>query len=220
MLFRAVSQIPRTCQSRALSITPSLSRKAGMPVLYHLEYDTKAYNPDLAYDFDEMPRDEYGVPAHIPPELSTAIKHTYFVPPQYYPWLKKLGDDTPELKPYTDKLINGDLTFNDYEEMFYRFSKPLKIYRDLIPLPYRTEEEIAREAEVAWEGKWLSYRQRVFSDYFMRYIFRDMIAGCAVGIYFGYLFLVQVKYYRMDMKQFYVHAPEHKINWIVPRGDL
>jgi len=47
-----------------------------------------------------------------------------------------------------------------------------------------------------------------------------MIAGCAVGIYFGYLFLVQVKYYRMDMKQFYVHAPEHKINWIVPRGDL
>ena len=26
-----------------------------------------------------MPRDEFGVPAHIPPELSTEIKHTYYV---------------------------------------------------------------------------------------------------------------------------------------------
>ena len=29
-----------------------------------------------------MPRDEFGVPAHIPPELSTTIRHTYYVPPQ------------------------------------------------------------------------------------------------------------------------------------------
>lgn len=26
--------------------------------------------------WDEMPRDEFGVPAHIPPELSTTIRHT------------------------------------------------------------------------------------------------------------------------------------------------
>ena len=35
------------------------------------------------------------------------------VPPQYYPFLKKLGDDTPELKPFMDKLINGEMTFDD-----------------------------------------------------------------------------------------------------------
>ena len=34
------------------------------------------------------------VPAHIPPELSTSIRHTYYVPPQYYPFLKKLGHDS------------------------------------------------------------------------------------------------------------------------------
>ena len=47
-----------------------------------------------------------------------------------------LGDDTPELKPYTDKLMNGEMTFDDYEEMFYAFAKPLKIHRPLIPIPY------------------------------------------------------------------------------------
>ena len=25
-----------------------------------------------------------------------------------------------------DKLINGEMTFDDYEEMFYQFAKPLK----------------------------------------------------------------------------------------------
>ena len=50
-----------------------------------------------------MTRDEWGVPVSIPPELSTTIKHTYYVPPQYYPFLKKLGDDDPDLKPYMDK---------------------------------------------------------------------------------------------------------------------
>lgn len=29
-------------------------------------------------------------------------------------------------------------TFDDYEEMFYQFAKPLKIHRPLIPMPYRT----------------------------------------------------------------------------------
>jgi len=191
-----------------------------MPVITHVQWDQKDYNPDLALEYEQMPRDEYGVPAHIPPELSTAIKHTYFVPPQYYPWLKKLGDDTPELKPYTDKLINGDLTFHDYEEMFYAFSKPVKIHRDLIPMPYRTEAEIAREAEVAWEGNWLSFRQRVRGDYMFRWLARDMLTGLIIGAYFGKLYIDYIKYYRMDMKQYYVLAPEHKINWVVPRGDL
>ena len=64
-----------------------------------------------------MPRDEFGVPATIPPEISTRIRHTYYIPPQYYPFLKKLGDDTPELKPWMDKLMNGEMTFDDYEEL-------------------------------------------------------------------------------------------------------
>merc|ERR1712124_165360 len=97
-------------------------------------------------EYEVMPRDEFGVPAHIPPELSTEIKHTYYVPPQYYPFLKKLGDDTPELKPFMDKLINGEMTYDDYEHMFYHFAKPLKIYRSMIPVPYRTAEECKHEA--------------------------------------------------------------------------
>lgn len=217
---QSASRFGLGCQTRALGTSQPLHAKAGMPVIFHVQYDTKGYNVDIANEFQEMPRDEFGVPAHIPPELSTAIKHTFFVPPQYYPWLKKLGDDTPELKPYTDKLINGDLTFRDYEEMFYNFSKPLKIHRDLIPMPYRTEAEIAREAEVAWEGAWYSFRQRVKGDYMLRYLLRDMVTSLVVGAYFGYIYLQYVRYYRMDMKQFYVHAPEHKINWVVPRGDL
>ena len=36
------------------------------------------------------------------------------------------------------------MTFDDYEEMFYKNAKPLKVYRSRIPLPYRTDEEIAR----------------------------------------------------------------------------
>lgn len=87
-------------------------------------------------------------------------------------------------------------------------------------MPYRTEAEIAREAEVAWEGAWLSFRQRVKGDYMLRYLLRDMVTSLVVGAYFGYVYLQYVRYYRMDMKQFYVHAPEHKINWVVPRGDL
>lgn len=105
----------------------------------------------------------HSVPAHIPPEVSTKIKHVFHVPPQFYPFLKKLGDDTPALRPYMEKLIKGELTFEDYEDMFYRFAKPAKIYRRQIPEPYRTPEEIEREQEVAWEGAWLSYRQRVLS---------------------------------------------------------
>ena len=27
-----------------------------------------------------------------------------------------------------DKLINGEMTFDDYEEMFYQFAKPLKTF--------------------------------------------------------------------------------------------
>merc|ERR1712032_1167620 len=140
-------------------------------------------------EFEVMPRDEFGVPAHIPPELSTTIKHTYFVPPQYYPFLKKLGDDTPELKGYMDKLMNGDMTFDDYEEMFYGFAKPLKIHRPRLPMPYRSEEEIANTPLVEWESAWYSFRQRVAGDYLTRHYLRDYIAGMAVGLYLGWVFM-------------------------------
>merc|ERR1711971_732512 len=80
-------------------------------------------------------------------------------------------------KPFTDKLMNGEMTFDDYKEMFYTFAKPLKIHRPLIPMPYRTAEEVARSDEVAWEGAWLSFRQRVLGDYTSRQYLRDMISA-------------------------------------------
>merc|ERR1712183_1033751 len=113
----------------------------------------------------------------IPPELSTQIRHTYYIPPQYYPFLKKLGDDTPELKPYTDKLMNGEMTYDDYEEMFYAFAKPLRIHRPRIPMPYRSAAEVAKSPEVDWESAWLSFRQRVYGDYTSRHYFRDLFVG-------------------------------------------
>merc|ERR1711990_656836 len=160
----------------------------GWPVMWHITYDKPDWDPEMELEYDVMPRDEFGVPAHIPPELSTTIRHTYYVPPQYYPFLKKLGDDTPELKGYMDKLINGELTFDDYEEMFFQFAKPLKVHRPLIPMPYRTEEEIAKSDEVAWEGAWLSFRQRVLGDYTSRQYLRDMIFSMFLGWYFAWLY--------------------------------
>ncbi|KAF4654107.1 hypothetical protein FOL46_008864 [Perkinsus olseni] len=203
----------------------------GYPFHYVVQYDDPNYDCEADFEFEEIPRDEFGVPAHIPPELSTQIRHTYYVPPQYYPFLKKLGEDTPELKPYTDKLIMGDMTYDDYEEMFYKFAKPLKIYRSRLPLPYRTDAEIAQEKyvrvywvfevpEVAWCGKWYSYRQRVQGDYYSRHYFRDWLIGILLGTYLGNLYVKQHRQYRVDMKLFYLEAPEHKINWVKPRGDL
>jgi hypothetical protein len=45
--------------------------------------------------------------------------------------------------------LEGKLTFYEYEEMFYRNAKPLKIWRNRLPLPYRTDAEIAKEDEVS-----------------------------------------------------------------------
>jgi hypothetical protein len=188
--------------------------------MYSIVYDKPGWDPEMELEYDVMPRDEFGVPAHIPPELSTTIRHTYYVPPQYYPFLKKLGDDTPELKPYMDKLMNGELTFDDYEEMFYGFAKPLKVHRSRIAMPYRTADEVKKSPEVAWEGAWLSFRQRVLGDYTSRHYLRDFIAGMGLGLYFAYLYVQGHRAYRVDMKLFYLEAPEHKINWVVPRGDL
>jgi len=188
--------------------------------MYSIVYDKPGWDPEMELEYDVIPRDEFGVPAHIPPEVSTTIRHTYYVPPQYYPFLKKLGDDTPELKPYMDKLMNGEMTFDDYEEMFYQFAKPLKIHRPLIPMPYRSAEEMKRSEEVAWEGAWLSFRQRVIGDYLSRHYLRDFIAGMGLGLYFAWLYIQGHRQYRIDMKLFYLEAPEHKINWVTPRGDL
>merc|ERR1712083_1282145 len=122
---------------------------------------------------------------HIPPELSTTIRHTYYVPPQYYP-----------------------------------FPKPLKIYRPRIPIPYRSAEEMKNTDEVFWEGAWLSFRQRVLGDYFSRHYLRDFIAGMGMGLYFAWLYIQGHRQYRIDMKLFYLEAPEPKINWVKPRGDI
>merc|ERR1719386_307896 len=115
----------------------------GIPMTYVVQWPHGYQEPWKYLEYEVMPRDEFGVPAHVPPELSTAIKHTYYLPPQYYPFLKKLGDDTPELKPYTDALMRGEMTF-------YKYAKPLRIHRPRIAMPYRTAEEVAREDEVAW----------------------------------------------------------------------
>mmetsp|Transcript_4088 Transcript_4088/g.9694 ORF Transcript_4088/g.9694 Transcript_4088/m.9694 type:complete len:235 (-) Transcript_4088:186-890(-) len=214
---------PRMAQQRFVQTSALRRHQAvnpGWPVMYSITYDKPGWDPEMELEYDVMPRDEFGVPAHIPPELSTTIRHTYYVPPQYYPFLKKLGDDTPELKPYMDKLMNGELTFDDYEEMFYLFAKPLKIHRPRIAMPYRTAEEMKKSEEVYWEGAWLSFRQRVLGDYFSRHYLRDMVASLAAGIYLAYIFIEGHRQYRVDMKLFYLEAPEHKINWVVPRGDL
>eukprot|EP00435_Cladocopium_sp_Y103_P036291 s603_g9.t1 len=168
----------------------------GVPVMFTTIYDKPGYDDYLELEWDEMPRDEFGVPAHIPPELSTTIRHTYYIPPQYFPFLKKLGDDTPELKPWMDKLMNGEMTFDDYEEMFYQFAKPLKIHRPLIPMPYRNLTanhastpsmwEMKKSPEMLWEGAWLSFRQRVLGDYTSRHYFRDFIGGMGVGVFLAW----------------------------------
>lgn len=192
----------------------------GFPVMYVITYDKPGWDPEMELEYDVMPRDEFGVPAHIPPEVSTTIQHTYYLPPQYYPFLKKLGDDTPELKPYTDALMQGEMTFDKYEEMFYQFAKPLRIHRPRIAMPYRTAEEVASEDEVAWENAWLNFRARVLNDYTSRHYFRDFIVGLVIGIFLAVPWVQMHRQYRVDMKLFYLEAPEHKINWVVPRGDL
>lgn len=180
----------------------------------------KPWYPQRYLEWEVMPRDEFGVPAHIPPDISTLITHTYYVPPQYYPFLKKIGDETPELKPWTDKMIKGQLSFADYEEMFYKNAKPLKVFRNRIPMPWRSDAEISRAAEVEWEGKWLFYRIRVMGEYRTRSIFRDYMTACLVAVFWSQIWMSQVAIYNDDMRLFYLEAPEHKINWVVPRGDL
>lgn len=192
----------------------------GYPMMFIVTYDRPSWQPFWEEEYEVMPRDEFGVPASIPPEVSTQIKHTYYVPPQFYTFLKKLGDDTEELKPYMTKLIKGEFTYDDYQEMFYKFAKPLKIFRKQIPMPYRTAEEMAREEELKWQSAWLSYRQKVLADYNAVISMREFVTGMVVGLFFAYLWLDALKQYRIDMKLFYLEAPEHKINWVKPRGDL
>jgi len=91
--------------------TQGRSYNYGTPVLWIVRYDDPTWDAEREHEYELIPRDEFGVPVSLPPEVSTNIRHTYYVPPQYYPFLKKLGDDTPELKPYTDKLMNGQMTF-------------------------------------------------------------------------------------------------------------
>ncbi|CRG95293.1 conserved Plasmodium protein, unknown function [Plasmodium gallinaceum] len=200
-----------------------LNRKLGgygYPMMFIVTYDKPSWQPFWENDCEVIPRDEFGVPASLPPEVSTKIKHTYYVPPQFYTFLKKLGDDSAELKPYMTKLIKGEFTYDDYQEMFYKFAKPLKIYRKKIPIPYRTAEEMAREEEMKWQSSWYTYRQKVLAEYNVTMCLREFILYMTVGLYFAYLWLDALRQYRLDMKLFYLEAPEHKINWVKPRGDL
>ncbi|CEL92361.1 unnamed protein product [Vitrella brassicaformis CCMP3155] len=192
----------------------------GRPLGHIMTHDRPYWRANWEKEDRELPRDQYGVPAQIPPEIATTIKFTYHVPPQYYPFLKKLGDDTPWMKPYCDKLIMGDLTFPEFEEMFYRAAKPLRIYRSRIPKPYRTIEEQSKSEEVMWESAWLSFRQRVNGDYDTHHYFREVALAPWIAFYFAYLWTDAHRQYRIDMKLFYLEAPELKLNWVVPRGDL
>ncbi|KAI4839015.1 cytochrome c oxidase subunit ApiCOX35 [Plasmodium brasilianum] len=192
----------------------------GYPMMFIVTYDKPSWQPFWENDCEVIPRDEFGVPASIPPEISTQIKHTYYVPPQFYTFLKKLGDDTEELRPYMIKLIKGEFTYDDYQEMFYKFAKPLKIFRKKIPVPYRSAEEMANEEEMKWQSAWYTYRQKVLAEYNVTMCLREFILYMTVGLYFAYLWLDALRQYRLDMKLFYLEAPEHKINWVKPRGDL
>ncbi|CDI82269.1 Chromosome II, complete genome, related [Eimeria acervulina] len=192
----------------------------GYPMLFDVKYDKPTWQPLWEDEHEVIPRDGFGVPAHIPPEVSTKIKHVVYIPPHYYTFLKRLGEDSPSLQPFMSKLIQGQLTFADYEEMFYKFAKPAKIYRAQIPKPFRTQQEVQQQQQVDWEGAWLSYRQRVLADYQSTVYLREYLFGAMLGIFFGYLWLDQHRQYRLDMKLFYLEAPENKVNWVKPRGDL
>jgi len=119
-----------------------------------------------------------------------------------------------------DKLIKGELTQEEYEDMFYMFAKPLKIYRSEIPHSHRTPEEISSEDYVKWESAWHAYRQRLRGDLHTRYYMRNLLIGALIGIYIADVYVKKHIQHRIDMKLFYLEAPEHKINWVKPRGDL
>lgn len=191
----------------------------GWPLMWVITATKPSWQPHLEQEHHVVARDEYGVPMQIPPEISTAIQHVYYVPPQYFPFLKKLGDDTAELMPYMEKLIEGRFTREDYEEMFYRFAKPLKIYRRQVIMPYRSVEEMLKSPEVNWEGAWLSYRQRVAGEFFTFHIAREWLVCMLMAGYMSYLWIERCRAYRISCKLFYLEAPEHKINWVRPRGD-
>jgi len=222
-LLRNALRTTRPFGARGIATSPArhVGLVKGYPLTFIYSTD-KHYNWDPIFDRDytTMTRDEWGVPVSIPPELSTAIKHTYYVPPQYYPFLKKLGDDDPDMKPYMDKLIMGELGFYDYEEMFYKFAKPLRITRSRFPMPYRTPEECANTRRTEWESAWLCFRHRVYNDYTSQVWYRDAILGQVLGMFVAFLWLDTQIYMREDMKLFYLEAPEHKINWVPARGDL
>merc|ERR1719499_1094326 len=76
--------VPIALQQRLLHSSPTRHHQAvnpGWPVMYAITYDKPGWDPEMELEYD--------VPAHIPPELSTTIRHTYYLPPQYYPFLKK-----------------------------------------------------------------------------------------------------------------------------------
>ena len=51
-----------------------------LEVMWTNIYDKPGWDTDLELEYDVMPRDEFGVPAHIPPEISTTIRHAHSGP--------------------------------------------------------------------------------------------------------------------------------------------
>ena len=65
-----------------------------------------------------------------------------------------------------------------------------------------------------------TFQQRVWGEYLTAYFLTDFLYSLFFGLFWGQIMLTQVTWYREDMKLYYIEAPEHKINWVVPRGDL
>lgn len=52
------------------------------------------------------------------------------------------------------------------------------------------------------------------------HVVRDWLVCMCMGATVSYLWVEQQRAHRLSMKLFYLEAPEHKINWVKPRGDL
>ena len=68
-------------QQRGCAFWPfAWPKLSGSPTFYHTTWD-RDFDPYVEEDNNpEIPRNEYGVPAHIPPEIGQSIKHAVCIP--------------------------------------------------------------------------------------------------------------------------------------------
>eukprot|EP01068_Selenidium_serpulae_P016871 Selendium_serpulae@DN6331_c4_g1_i3.p2 len=95
-----------------------------------------------------------------------------------------------------------------------------QIHRSELAMPFRSPAEVSKEADVAWESSWLSFRALVNGDMHDQQALRDYLIAFLFSAYFAFVWAQGHKQYRRDLKLFYLEAPEHKINWVPARGDL